>query len=86
MRAVAIACKLGEMAEGTNDEERWLVWAVEEMLRTLRDADVSLGLDPGSDAELVLPEWANAIDVGAPVQALGSYYARVGKVECVKFR
>lgn len=41
LRCVALAYKLGEMAETYSqpqeEEERWLVYAVEELLRVLRD-------------------------------------------------
>ncbi|TFK49177.1 hypothetical protein OE88DRAFT_1663615 [Heliocybe sulcata] len=97
LRAVAIACKLGEMADryqlGDAEEEKWLTWAVEEMLRTLVDMrqhhktsedakredkqkDVQLVL-----AELSLPKWVTKTDVGAPIEALGTFYAKTGKVD-----
>ena len=99
LRTVAIAYKLGEMAEiyqlPVGEEERWLVYAVEEMLRLLKDEqqvtrgvreedahnatgeqDQSLTLD-----ELDLPPWVNQTDVVAPLQALGSFYNKVGKQE-----
>ncbi|KAI0052142.1 hypothetical protein FA95DRAFT_1553815 [Auriscalpium vulgare] len=93
MRAVAIAHKLGEMADtyqqGEEEEERWLTWAVEEVLRISKDAsDSSQSADkmPGEDgkivlAELELPKWVSTTDVGAPLEALGTFYAKVGKLD-----
>ena len=98
LRAVAIAHKLGEMAETyqqpAEEEERWLVYAVEELLRTLRDENVNTQLAvPTHDdadkeheaviAELELPKWVQKTDVSAPLQALGAFYNRTGKQECV---
>ena len=97
LRAVAIAYKLGEMADTyqqpQEDEEKWLVYAVEEMLRVLRDeqrASVPKAT-PGSESmqpqqhvsldELELPAWVDKTDIVAPIQALGEFYSRVGKEE-----
>ncbi|KAL7277232.1 hypothetical protein ACG7TL_009084 [Trametes sanguinea] len=93
MRAVAIAHKLGEMAEiyqqGPEEEEQWLTFAVEEVLRVIKDEGVapkqvkSAAEPEGEDgtmlAELSLPWWVRKVDVAAPLEALGRFYAREGK-------
>jgi hypothetical protein len=111
MRAVALAAKLGAMAEDyalpAVQEEAHLVFAVEEMLRVVKDLPstsptasplealarlVSPRVEEGvKDAkvdegsvvlvELELPGWVSTTDVGAPLEALGAFYARVGRVE-----
>lgn len=95
MRAVAIAHKLGEMAEiyqqGPEEEEQWLTFAVEEVLRVIKDEGVapkqvkSAAEPEGEDgtmlAELSLPWWVRKVDVAAPLEALGRFYAREGKNE-----
>ncbi|KAI0631240.1 hypothetical protein C8Q77DRAFT_1061954 [Trametes polyzona] len=97
MRAVAIAHKLGEMAEvyqqGPEEAERWLTYAVEEALRVVKDESATAkGKKPtGTDepegevgtmlAELDLPWWVRKIDVAAPLEALGRFYAQEGKNE-----
>ncbi|CDO74577.1 hypothetical protein BN946_scf184583.g4 [Trametes cinnabarina] len=93
MRAVAIAHKLGEMAEiyqqGSEEEEQWLTFAVEEALRVVKDEGVAPkviksaeepdGEDGAMLAELSLPWWVRKVDVAAPMEALGRFYAREGK-------
>ncbi|KZT71894.1 hypothetical protein DAEQUDRAFT_743979 [Daedalea quercina L-15889] len=97
MRAVAIASKLGEMAETYQlpvaEEERWLTYAVEELLRVVRDgaghpklvvegeAQQQQDETPMMLAELEMPPWVTKTDVGAPLEALGRFYAREGNVE-----
>lgn len=95
LRGVALAYKLGEMAETYSqppeEEERWLVYAVEELLRVLRDehaaARVHVDSTPADRetqvalADLELPMWVEKTDVVAPLQALGAFYNRVGRAE-----
>ncbi|KAH9941779.1 uncharacterized protein BXZ73DRAFT_88203 [Epithele typhae] len=93
MRTVALAHKLGEMAEVYQREpeevEHFLTFAVEEALRMLKDAG---GVDvkgkqkagAGEDAtvmlaELEMPWWVRKVDVAAPLEALGRFYARENK-------
>lgn len=101
---VALATKLGEMAEewqlSAEEEERWLVFAVEEGLRVARDVDLRRGVkisltEKGKAkeeeekekeekvilADLQLPGWLTEQDLGAPIEALGAFYARTGRVE-----
>jgi hypothetical protein len=111
MRAVALAAKLGAMAEEyalpAVQEEAHLVFAVEEMLRVVKALPstsptasplealarlVSPRVEEGAKdakedegsvvlAELELPGWVSTTDVGAPLEALSAFYARVGRVE-----
>lgn len=93
MRGVAVACKLGEMANmyqlAEEEEERWLVWAVEELLRVVQDqrGETPVTRDThgsGSEstlADLELPGWVSRTDLGAPIEALATFYARSGKLE-----
>ena len=96
LRAVAIAHKLGEMAEMYQQpedvEEGWLVYAVEELLRTLRDErNLTRRATDGKEQEeqramldeLELPRWVDRMDVVAPLQALGRFYNQRGKQEYV---
>ena len=94
LRRVAVACKLAELCanEEGEEEEKWLVWAVEEVLRLAgvqtKNGD-SVGGTARSDnistsvvlAELELPSWMRRVDLGAPLASLGSVYARKGNVE-----
>lgn len=105
LRMVALASKLGQMAEewqlGADEEERWLVFAVEEGLRVARDVNLGRGIKISSAgqkgkgkeveeeekivlADLQLPGWLTAQDLGAPIEALGAFYARTGRVEYVE--
>jgi len=100
VRAAALAFKLAEMAEEYSqpeaEEEKWLVYAVEELLRVLRDtqsrmpagSDASVGSVNGHGdqttldlAELELPRWVSRDDVVAPLERLGAFYNRTGKQE-----
>ena len=92
MRAVALAHKLGEMAEtqqrDPEEAEHFLTFAVEEVLRVLKDqAGKGKGKEEGGEdgetvtmlAELDLPWWVSKVDVAAPLEALGKFYAREDK-------
>ena len=96
MRGVAIAYRLGELAEQLHkpeqEEEQWLVYSVETALRDIMHAtpksDVSIEkVGPegkveasGMVEQLKLPMWATSHDLAAPFEALGSFYSKVGKV------
>ena len=89
LRAVSLGQRLGEMADtyqlGEAEEERWLTWSVEEVLKLAKDVRSS---KPGSESEeshlvlsdLELPRWVSVTDIGAPLEILGAFYARTGKL------
>ena len=99
MRAVALAHQLGEMAEkygrAPEEAEHFLTFAVEEVLRVLKDEAAAGGVQVSGKgkekdvdgegetgtmlAELELPWWASKVDVAAPLEALGRFYAREDK-------
>nr|VWO95330.1 Fork-head domain-containing protein [Ganoderma boninense] len=95
LRAVALAHKLGEMAEvyqrGPEEAEEFLTFAVEEVLRVVKDGQVNIKVEEkGKEreeegevstmlAELELPWWVNKVDVAAPLEALGRFYSQEGK-------
>ncbi|KAJ7108537.1 hypothetical protein C8R44DRAFT_884609 [Mycena epipterygia] len=89
LRAVSIAVKLGQLAEvcalPVEEEEKILVWAVEEMLKLLMDTqgNSSTGgaTQPLDLDKLILPKWVTKTDVSVPLQQLGDFYAKVGKLE-----
>ncbi|KAJ7276069.1 hypothetical protein B0H12DRAFT_1083468 [Mycena haematopus] len=76
LRAVSLAVKLGQLA----GQEKILVFAVEEVLKLLLDnrEDDSQPLD---FFKLKLPSWVSKTDVGVPLQELGDFYGRAGKLE-----
>ncbi|KAG6377623.1 hypothetical protein JVT61DRAFT_15441 [Boletus reticuloceps] len=94
LRRVAVACKLAELCsnEDGEEEEKWLSWAVEEVLR-LAGVQTAHRNSAGGKAhanststsvvlaELELPPWMRRVDLGAPLAALGSVYAHKGNVE-----
>lgn len=87
IRAVALAHKLGELAEtlqiSLEEQERWLEDAVTVLLKTImpeRKENEEREEHP-SLAQLQLPLWVRKDDVGAPLEALGAFYARTGKVD-----
>ncbi|KAJ6595861.1 hypothetical protein DFH09DRAFT_906148 [Mycena vulgaris] len=89
LRAVSLAVKLGQLAETCavplEEEERTLVWAVEETLRLLMDERGDSSTDtvaqPLDLVNLKLPRWMTKTDVSVPLQELGDFYGRVGKLE-----
>ncbi len=97
LRAVALAHKLGEMAEvyqrGPEEAEHFLTFAVEEALKLVKDEAANAGKGKEKEkeaeegevgtmlAELELPWWVRKVDVAAPLEALGRFYAQDGKPE-----
>lgn len=80
-RAVALAIHLGALADQLqrfDDEEKFLSWSVEELLRANAAHTTSTHA-----AELNLPEWTSNDDLGAALETLGSFYAKTGKIEYV---
>jgi len=91
MRAISIAYKLGELShelqKSLAEEEKWLVWSVEALLKTVLQGSPAGSKIAGSISdmsdlvgELGLPSWAMLHDFAAPFEALGSFYARTGNV------
>jgi len=89
LRAISIGQKLGEMADtyqlGEAEEERWLTWSVEEVLKLAKAIGSSKPRSNNEEDHLVLsdlelPKWASVTDVGAPLESLGAFYARTGKL------
>lgn len=106
MRSVALAYKLGEMAHKLHkppeEEEKWLVWSVEAILRTVLDAppvaaaEVVHRVSPETTTnqglnitalveQLGLPTWTVEHDIAAPFEALGTFYAKVGRARLESF-
>lgn len=100
MRAIAVAYKLGELAHTLGrpeEEEKWLVWSVEALLRTVLHAipvskvegtgvsEPPQPHDGHTDKVIVevlgLPVWSTGHNIAAPFEALASFYARQGKAE-----
>ncbi|KAL1744882.1 hypothetical protein HDZ31DRAFT_63685 [Schizophyllum fasciatum] len=87
IRAVALAHKLGALAEALHkapeEQEKWLTDAVTVLLKTVlpvKREDETPKEHP-SLAQLELPSWVRKDDVGAPLEALGAFYARTGKID-----
>ncbi len=89
LRAISIGQKLGEMADtyqvGEAEEERWLTWSVEEVLKLAKAIGSSKSGSNNEENHLVLsdleiPKWASVTDIGAPLESLGAFYARTGKL------
>ena len=92
LRGVALAHKVGEMTEtyqlGKDEEEKWLTWAAQEALRITK-GDSNVKEENGESVsmmltELDLPKWVNIVDIAAPIEALGAFYAKMQNTECVQ--
>lgn len=92
MRAVAIAYRLGHLAhsmeKSKEEEEKWLVYAVQTLLTDIMSAPVAAELVQTGDSEtqvmisdLRLPKWATKHDLAAPFEALASFYSHNGQIE-----
>ncbi|KAG9221716.1 hypothetical protein CCMSSC00406_0005629 [Pleurotus cornucopiae] len=98
LRLISIAYKLGELAgqlKLTEDEEKWLVVAVEQILKdagrsagkhgSLQQAsstmDTQSSGSPEGLAGIDLPGWASAVDIAAPLEALAEFYEQRGQTE-----
>lgn len=73
---------------GEEEEEKWLTWSVERLLRVVQDQQQASSAGDGKDgkqeillADLDLPGWVTKTNLGAPLEALGAFYARKGNVE-----
>ncbi|KAJ7512753.1 hypothetical protein B0H11DRAFT_1947241 [Mycena galericulata] len=89
LRAVSLAVRLGQLAKRCalpiEEEEIILVWAVEEILKLLIDTQGTSSAGEASRpldfAHLNLPNWLTKEDVAVPLQMLGGFYGRFGKLE-----
>lgn len=77
MRAVAVAQRLAVLS--SEEEEAYLTWSVEEVLRLTLPSKTSHDHSSIVMGELELPEWATGADVGPCLEALGDFYARKGQ-------
>jgi len=92
LRGVALAHKVGEMSEmyqlGEDEEEKWLTWAAQEAIRIAKgDNNVKEENEESVSTmltELDLPKWVNIVDIAAPIEALGAFYAKIQNIECVQ--
>ncbi|KAF8068748.1 hypothetical protein FPV67DRAFT_1414407 [Lyophyllum atratum] len=89
--------ELASALQMPEEEERHLVWAVEAVLKSVlrlggpprdperaREAESTEVGDPNTRimiSELSLPNWATKMDVAAPLEALGTLYARAGRLD-----
>lgn len=90
IRAISIAYKLGELAQDLQkppeEEEKWLVWSVEALLKTVlhgpepHSKDNALNIATIVD-DLGLPPWAMFHSFAAPFEALASFYSRSRNIE-----
>ena len=91
MRLVAIAHKLGLMAESHSrpqkDQEKWLTWAVERTLKDIRHVNESSGRPtPGTSQplhELELPDWVAQSDLLILLESLSEFHSKTNKTKCV---
>jgi len=90
LRAVSIGQKLGELSEELDrpleEQEKWLVWTVEEMLKLVKAEGKGSSKEALAEEQvnlplLVVPSWISKADMGAPLEALGAFYARTGRIE-----
>jgi hypothetical protein len=91
IRAVSIAYKLGELShelqKSLAEEEKWLVWSVEALLKTVSQGSPAGSKIAGNMSDmsglvggLEFPSWAMLHDFAAPFEALGSFYARTENI------
>jgi hypothetical protein len=89
LRGISLGQKLGEMADtyqlGEAEEERWLTWSVEEVLKLAKTIGSPMPASKNEENHLVLsdlelPKWVSVADIGAPLETLGAFYARTGKL------
>ncbi|KAK7685990.1 hypothetical protein QCA50_010801 [Cerrena zonata] len=91
VRAATISFKLAEMADTYTlplpEQEKHLVYTVEELLRVIRDYN---GVIPNKSeleeqevalGELELPSWVSKLDLVVPLETLGGFYGKTGKEE-----
>ncbi|KAJ8503470.1 hypothetical protein ONZ45_g10824 [Pleurotus djamor] len=92
LRLISLSYKLGQLALvlklPESDEERWLTAAVEEALKASKlPTNPASGEETGPNGSqtfggvIELPEWATTTDIAVPLEALGEFYARQGKID-----
>lgn len=87
MRAVGLSMKLAELAARfgqQEEEERYLVFGVEEVLRMVKELSGAEGVGSGEllvKQELVLPSWVSHTDAGSVLERLAEFYSRTGRPE-----
>lgn len=92
LRTVAIAYRLGHLAHSMKkpkeEEEKWLVHAVQTLLKDVMSVPVAGELIQNGDSEtqimvseLQLPKWVTKHDLAAPFEALASFYTRAGQLK-----
>lgn len=93
VRAATLSFKLAEMAEKYTlpllEQEKHLVYTVEELLRVVRDYNGVIPNKPETGeqevemalGELELPSWVSKLDLVVPLETLGGFYSRTGKEE-----
>ncbi|CAE6415925.1 unnamed protein product [Rhizoctonia solani] len=89
MRAIGLSVKLGEIAARfgqTEEEEKYLLFGVEEILRMMKEASGALphiegntNQSGGPQQELVLPNWVSHTDAGSVLERLAEFYSRTGR-------
>ncbi|KAJ6588938.1 hypothetical protein B0H19DRAFT_1102111 [Mycena capillaripes] len=85
LRAISIAVKLGRLFETlglpADDQEKVLVWAAEGTLKLLMDVRGTSSPEPLDLVKIKLPNWLTKEDVIVPLQELGDFYGRAGRLE-----
>lgn len=83
VRTVALAYYLGGMAEkygqSTDEQEKWLTYAVTEMMRILAEDRINKKNVKNIEERLDLPVGLTLTDVAAPMEALGAFCVKNGR-------
>ncbi|KAG8728991.1 hypothetical protein FRC12_021334, partial [Ceratobasidium sp. 428] len=89
MRAIGLSMKLAELASRFGqheEEERYLVFGVEEILRMVKEQSEAAQAPNDQAAEtsnpkqeLVLPPWVSHTDAGSVLERLAEFYSKTGK-------
>ncbi|KAG9075431.1 hypothetical protein FRC06_010086, partial [Ceratobasidium sp. 370] len=84
MRAVGLSMKLAELAARfgqREEEERYLVFGVEEILRMVKEESGAVPSDQTAEPkqELVLPTWVSHTDAGSVLERLAEFYSKTGR-------
>ncbi|CAE6408119.1 unnamed protein product [Rhizoctonia solani] len=90
MRSISLSMKLGEIAARfgqIEEEERYLVFGAEEILRMMKEVSGALPSLEGDNAnqgsgpqqDLVLPSWVSHTDAGSVLERLAEFYSRTGR-------